>query len=231
MADQCQEHLPDDGRFPRGSWGWIEAGLARATLGGTACRVAGAIDPDARHALATQRLPPHCGEQERMHGHVQQGLQFLVRACGGGLAHQAQHGGTQGAVAGEVDVAQGHEPVAVEAQRAAVGVVAAVVVVAAQMADLLEVLEGGGARSIAERGLELLERDRSRGSQERGQHVGGAASHNRIVYIIWPNISIQYGNMVAQEPQNRGNRHDSGGNGPSGAQKTEQYTEHQCLQL
>ena len=53
---------------------------------------------------------------------------------------------------------------AVEAQAIAVRVVAAVVVVAAQMGDLPEVAEGGGARGVAERGLELGEGD------------GGAAS-------------------------------------------------------
>ena len=96
--------------------------------------------------------------------------------------------GGQRAVAGEMYVAQGDEPVSGEAQRVALGVVAAVVVVAAQMADAPEVAEGGGARGIAERALELLEGDGNAGSQPGGQHVGGALSHVDIVYSLTEQI-------------------------------------------
>ena len=190
MADQPQQHLDDDGRLQRGGGAPSDPLL---TLGGAPRRVAGAIDPDAPHALASQRLLPHRGPQAGLRGHVQQGLQFRLRAPGGGLLHQAPHGSAQGAVAGEADVAEGRQPVAVEAQGVAQGVVAAVVVVAAQVADLPEVVEGGGARRIAERRPELPEGDRRAGGQQRGQHVGGARCHVDPVAAGWPAESLAAG--------------------------------------
>ena len=195
MAQQRQEHLDDDGRFQRGGLALSDPGLA----------------------LATQRLPPHRGEQERMHGHVQQGAQFLLRAPGSGLAHQALHGGAEGAVAGEVDVAQGHEPVAVEAQPVAEGVVAAVVVVAAQVADLLEIAEGGGARSIAERGLELGEGDGRAGGQQGGQHGGGAPSHDETVYNTVPQDIQTVPQALAPATRSGGHGQHGGAGGPGEA--------------
>ena len=86
MADQHQQDFDDDRRFQRGrslagtSPG--EALPALAPLGVPDRGVAGEIDPDAAEALALQRLLAEAGQQERMHGHVQQGLQFLLRAPG-----------------------------------------------------------------------------------------------------------------------------------------------------
>ena len=76
-----------------------------------------------------------------------------------GFAEQALDGGGQGAIAGEVDIADGEQAEAVEAIGIAVGVEAAVVVVAAEVADLAEVAEGGGPGGLAEGLLELFESD------------------------------------------------------------------------
>ena len=210
IADQCQQHLPDDRRVPRGSEGErIAAGLA----------------------LATQCPAPHRSAQERMHGHVQEGVQFLVRAADGGLAHQALHGGPQGAIAREVDIADGNETVTVEAQRVVGDVEPPIVVVTPQVADLPEVVEGGGAGSIAERGLELRERNRRAGSEEGGEHVGGAPSHNQIVYKNATKLCIQSETKGAPEPQKCRNRHDSGETVPSRAENMVQHVQQQRLQL
>ena len=58
---------------------------------------------------------------------------------------------------------------------------AAVVVVAAQVADLAEVCAGWCTGSMAESGLELIESDGGTGSQQREQQVGGACGHDVIV--------------------------------------------------
>ena len=112
-------------------------------------------------------------------------------------------------------VAQGEQPVAVEAQRVAVRVVAAVVVVAAQMGDLPQVAEGGGARGIAERGLELGEGDGGAGSQPGGQHVGGALRHDAPVYLRANKLDILY-------KQETGNRPEMPGNSPIQARTAHQ---------
>ena len=166
--------------------------LARAPLGVADSGVAGEIDPDSRHALPAQCPLAHRGQQERLHAHVQPGLQFLMCAAGSGLADEASHRGGQGAIAGEMHAAQREQPVAVEAQGVTVRVVAAVVVVAAQMADLLEVAKGGGARGIAERGLELGEGDGGAGSQPGSQHVGGALGHIDTVYLKVIELDMLY---------------------------------------
>lgn len=91
---------------------------------------------------------------------------------------------------------------AVEAHRVAVYVVAAVVVVAVQMADQLEVArvaKGGSARGIAERGLELREGDASRGSQPCGQHVGGAFGHDDTACLELCKVDIQYQNGIMRD--------------------------------
>ena len=65
--------------------------------------------------------------------------------------------GSERAIAGEMHVAERKQAEAVEAGGVAVGVEAAVVVVAAQVADLAEVAEGGGPGSPAEGVPELIE--------------------------------------------------------------------------
>ena len=94
-----------------------------------------------------------------MNGHVEQGAELLVGEAAIGFVEQALDGGGEGAVAGEADVAEGEQAEAVEAGGVAVGVEAAVVVIAAQVADLAEVAEGGAAGDLAEGILELLEGD------------------------------------------------------------------------
>ena len=69
-------------------------------------------------------------EQEGVHGDVQEVAEFLVGEAVLGFAEQSLDGGAQGAIAGEVDVADGEQAEAVEAIGIAVGVEAAVVVVA-----------------------------------------------------------------------------------------------------
>ena len=181
VAHQSQQHGDDHRRFRRGRDRAdalrVKARLARLPLGVADRGVGGPIDPDAGHALADQRLAADGGQQEGLHAHLQPGLQFLLRAAVGGLGDETAHGGSESAVAGEMHVAQGEQPESVEAQRIGVGVVAAVVVVAAQMGDLLEEAKGGGAGGIAEGRLELGEGDGSGGSQPCGQHVGGTLGH------------------------------------------------------
>ena len=82
-----------------------------------------------------------------------------------------------------MDVAEGEQAEAVEAGGVAVGVEAAVVVVAAQMADLTQVAEGGAAGDRAEGLLELIERDGGVGSQQRDEQVRGPGGHDVPVYI------------------------------------------------
>ena len=139
MADQHQQHRDDQFRFQRGGRIGLAAGgqpgpasLELAVAVGSVAE----IDIDAAEALAAGAVLAHGGEQEGVHGHVQQGAEFPVSAAVLGFVEQAPDGGGEGTVAGEVDVAEGEQAEAVEAGGVAVGVEAAVVVVAAQMADL-----------------------------------------------------------------------------------------------
>ena len=88
-----------------------------------------------------------------------------------------------GAVAGEMHIAEREQAEAVEAGGVAVGVEAAIVVVAAQVADLAEVAESGGPGGLAEDVLELIEGDRRAGSQQRNQQVGRAPGHYETVCL------------------------------------------------
>ena len=120
------------------------------------------------HALAVQRIAADGGQQERLPAHVRPFLQFLLGAAVGGLGHEAAHGGGEGAVAGEMHIAQREQPDLIEARRIRVRVVAAAVVVAAHMGDLREEAKRGRARGTAEGGLELGERDGRGGSEPCG---------------------------------------------------------------
>ena len=123
-----------------------------------------------------------------MHGHVQQGAQFLVGETLGGLAEQALDGGAQGAVARETHIAQGEQAEAIQAGGVAGGIEAAIVVVAAPVGHLAEVAEGGGAGSLVEGGLELREGDRGVSSEQGEQQVGRALGHVDPVYSDCWNI-------------------------------------------
>ena len=93
MADQGQQHRDDDRCFRRGPGRAhavrVEARLAPAPLGVADSGVVGKIDPDTGHALPAQGPLAHRGQQERLHAHLQPGLQFLVGAAGRGLADEA----------------------------------------------------------------------------------------------------------------------------------------------
>ncbi len=163
MADQHQQHLNDDVRLERrGQLGRAAGSAARlagaqllsASLGG-----GGEIDIDAANALAAGPSLAHGGEQEGMHGDVQQGPELLVGATVGGVFNQALDGGGEGAVAGEMHGTEREQAEAVKAGRVPGGVEAAVVVVTAQVANLAEVAEGGPAGRLAKGILELLEGD------------------------------------------------------------------------
>ena len=90
--------------------------------------------PAGRLALGEALLADR-GEQEGAHGHVEQCGEFLGGEAVGGFAEQALDGLCEGAVAGEVGVAEGEEAEAVEASGVAEGVEAAVVVVAAEVGE------------------------------------------------------------------------------------------------
>ncbi len=156
MADQHEQHRDDDRRVQcAGQVG----GLAGAALPVGGRGIGREIDIDAAEALAEGAVLPDGGEQEGVHRDVQEVAEFLVGEAVLGFAEPALDGGGQGAVAGEVDVADGEQAEAVEAIGVAVGVEAAVVVVAAEVADLAEVAEGGGPGGLAEGMLELFESD------------------------------------------------------------------------
>ena len=119
-----------------------------------------------------------------MHGDVQHSPEFRIGPAVSGFTKQALDGGRQGTVAGELHVANAEQAEAVEAGRVAVGVEAAVVVVAAQVTHLAEVAEGSGTGGLAEGVLELIEGDGGASRQQRDQQVGGASGHNELVYIM-----------------------------------------------
>ena len=81
-----------------------------------------------------------------------------------------------------MDVADGEQAEAVESGRVPAGVEAAVVVVAAQIGDLTEVAEGGGAGGLQGL-LKLIEGDGRAGGQQGDEHVGGAPGHSATVYV------------------------------------------------
>ena len=163
------------------AWRGVEARLAGAALPVGGRGIGREIDIDAAEALAEGALLADGSEQEGVHGDLQEGAEFLVGEAVLGFAEQALDGGGQGAVAGEVHVAEGEQAEAVEAVGIAVGVEAAVVVVAAEVADLAEVAEGGGAGGLAESGLELNEGDGGAGSQQGDEQVGRAHGHDVLV--------------------------------------------------
>ena len=117
-----------------------------------------------------------------MDGNLQEGAEFAVAAAVRGLADQAPDGLGEGAVAGEVDVADGKQAEAIEAGRVAAGVEAAVVVVATQIGDLTEVAEGGGAGGLQGL-LELIEDDGGAGCQQGEERAGGAPGHSATVCV------------------------------------------------
>ena len=106
------------------------------------------------------------GEQEGVHGNVEESAEFLFGPAVFGFAEQSLDSPGQGAVAGEVDIADRDQAKAVESGRAAVGVEAGIVVIAAQVAHLVEVAGGGARGGLDESGLELIKGDGGAGSQQ-----------------------------------------------------------------
>ena len=184
MADQHQQDVNDQLRLEGGGQPGCLA-IGEALLAGLQLAVAGRavaeIDIDAAEALAADALAADRGEQDGVHGNVQEAAEFPVGEAVLGFGEQAFDGGRERAVAGEVDVADGEQAEAIEAGGIAAGVEAAVVVVAAQVADLAEIAEGGAGRGQPESSLELIEGDGGLGSQQRLQQVRGARGHNAIV--------------------------------------------------
>ena len=184
MAREHQQHRNDRDRLQRGrrSGEALLAGLQLAVALGAGAE----IDIEAGEALAAGAPVAHRGEREGMHGHVEEGAEFGIGPAVIGFAEQAQDGGREGAVAGEVDIAEGEQTEAIEAGGVAVGIEAAVVVVAAQVADLPQIAEGSPARDLAESRLDLLERDGGGGSEQRHERCGGAAGHSVPVCMTAP---------------------------------------------
>ena len=142
-------------------------------LCGAALRVGGEIHIDAAEEFAPGATVSDGSAQEGLHGHVEQEAQFLVGEAVSGFAEQALDGGGQGAVAREPGIAESEQgPKRSKRSGSAGGVEAAVVVVAAQVADLGEVAEGGAAGGLAEGALELFERNGRTGGQQREEQVG-----------------------------------------------------------
>ena len=165
VADQHQQHLDDDGRVQDeradGTGAMvIDPGLAPAALGFSEHRVAVQIEVEPAHPLSLYVRLAVRRQQHHLHAHAQQRLEFLLREARARFPHQASHRCRQRPVAGKMHIAKRGESPAIEPGGIAVGVVTPVVVVAAQIRDLLEVAKGRGARGIAQRGPQLLERCR-----------------------------------------------------------------------
>ena len=158
----------------------LAAGPQLAVSGGAV----GEIDIDAGEALAAGAVLTDGGEQEGAYGNVEQCGEFPGGEAVVGFAEQAPDGVGEGAVTGEVGVAEGEEAEAVEAGGVAEGVEAAVVVVAAEVAELAEVAGGGAEGDGAEGELELIESDGRVGGEQGEEQIGGAGSHDVLVCHI-----------------------------------------------
>ena len=167
MVKQNQQHLDDGLGIEVGTRPGL-AGPGAASLTGP--QLAGArrpeeeIDEGAAQPRAAGAPVAHGGQQDGMHRDLQQGAEFIVGEASLGLGEQAQDGSGEGGVAGEVDIAEREQAEAVEKGGIAVGVVAAVVVVAAHVADLAAVAEGGTAGDAAEGLADLIQGDGGPGS-------------------------------------------------------------------
>ena len=80
-----------------------------------------------------------------------------------------------------MDIAEREQAEAVEEGGIAVGVEAAVVIVAAQVADLAEVAEGGAVGDAAEGLADLIQGDGRPGSEQRDEQIRGTGGHAVIV--------------------------------------------------
>ena len=185
MADQHQQDVNDELRLEGGGQPGrlavgeaLPAGPQLAVSG----RAVGEIDIDAAQPLAAGALAADSGEQEGAHGNLEKSGEFLGGEAVCGFAEQALDGVGEGAVAGEVGVADGEEAEAVKPSGVKEGVEAAVVVVAAEVADLAEVAGGGAKGDLAEGLLELIDGDGGVGGEQGEEQIGGAGGHDVLVF-------------------------------------------------
>ena len=175
VADDGQQHLDDQRGVEIDAAGHVVQAVRALARGDGA--VSGEVDEDGVQGLAPDERVAQGGEQEGPDGDMQEGAELLVGPAGLRLAD----GAGQGAVAGEAVGADREQAEAVEAQRVAEGVEAAIAVVAAQVVDLAEVAEGGSAVGSVEGLLELGEGERLRSGESIGEEGGGAPGHARVV--------------------------------------------------
>ena len=150
-----------------------ESGAAGLQLTLLAVRLGGAIEEAAGELEAGEE--PEAGEVAQGVGaaDVQEGVEFLGEAAGGGPGDEGAGGGAEGAVGGEADAADEPQSVLVKAGGLAEGVVAPGMGVAGEERQFGELANDGAARGVAEGGGKFRHGGDGAVPQEVSERVGG----------------------------------------------------------